>query len=77
MLARARDVNAHEPPAGELREVVRLLERIQAAVVELEDLRRGEKDVAELHAKERALEQLRARPAATARRSAHDEAEAA
>ena len=77
MLAGARDVNPNEPQDRELREVVRLLERIKALVVELEDLRRADNDVAELHAKERALEQLRARLAAIARRSAHAVVEAA
>jgi hypothetical protein len=77
MPARARHVSPDEPHAHELREVVQLVERIQVLVGELEDLRRGEGGVPELHAKAQLLEQLRARLAITARRSAYDDAEAA
>jgi hypothetical protein len=73
MPAGTRHVSPHEPHARELREVVQLLEWIQALVRELESLRRGKGDASQLHAKEQALEQLRARLATTARRSAHDE----
>ena len=72
-----RDVSPFEPRSRERREVVRLVRRIQALFLELEELRRSEEDNPELRAKERALEQLRWRLAAVARRSASDDLDAA
>ena len=72
-----RDVSPFEPRSRERREVVRLVRRIQALSLELEELRRREEDNPELRAKERALEQLRWRLAAVARRSAGDDLDAA
>ena len=72
-----RDVSPFEPRSRERREVVRLVRRIQAVFLELEELRRREEDNPELRAKERALEQLRWRLAAVARRSASDDLDAA
>ena len=72
-----RDVSPFEPRSRERREVVRLVRRIQALSLELEELRRREEDNPELRAKERALEQLRWRLAAVARRSASDDLDAA
>ena len=72
-----RDVSPFEPRPHERREVVRLVRRIQALYLELEELRRREEDNPELRAKERALEQLRWRLAAVARRSASDDLDAA
>ena len=72
-----RDVSPFEPRSRERREVVRLVRRIQALFLELEELRRREEDNPELRAKERALEQLRWRLAAVARRSASDDLDAA
>jgi hypothetical protein len=72
-----RDVSPFEPRSRERREVVRLVRRIQAVFLELEELRRREEDSPELRAKERALEQLRWRLAAAARRSASDDLDAA
>ena len=72
-----RDVRTFEPRFRERREVVRLVRRIQALSLELEELRRSEGGSPELHAKERTLEQLRWRLAAVARRSASDDLDAA
>ena len=72
-----RNVSPFEPRSRERREVVRLVRRIQALSLELEELRRREEDNPELRAKERALEQLRWRLAAVARRSASDDLDAA
>lgn len=68
-----RDVRPLEPRSRERREVVRLVRRIQALSLELEELRRREGGPPELQAKERTLEQLRWRLAAAARRSASDD----
>jgi hypothetical protein len=72
-----RDVSPLEPRSRERREVVRLVRRIQALSLELEELRRREGGSPELHARERTLEQLRWRLAAVARRSASDDLDAA
>ena len=72
-----RDVSPFEPRSRERREVVRLVRRIQALSLELEELRRREEDNPELRVKERALEELRWRLAAVARRSASDDLHAA
>ncbi|HEX9350693.1 MAG TPA: hypothetical protein VF877_05435 [Gaiellaceae bacterium] len=70
-----RDVSPYEPRARERGEAVRLVRRIQALFLELEELRRHEESTLELRAKER--EQLRRRLAAVARRSASDDLDAA
>jgi hypothetical protein len=54
-------------------EVRRLIQRIQAGRLELEELKRRRASTAELDAGERRLEQLRWRLAAVARRAAHDD----
>lgn len=72
-----RDVSIFEPRARERREVVRLVRRIQALFLELEELRRRDPGAVEVHAKQRQLEQLRWRLAAVARRSASAEWNAA
>lgn len=72
-----RDVSPYEPHARERGEAVRLVRRIQALVLELEELRRHERRTPEIQAKERRLEQLRWRLAAVARRSASDNLDAA
>jgi hypothetical protein len=72
-----RDVSPYEPRARERGEAVRLVRRIQALFLELEELRRREESTPELRAKERALEQLRWRLASVARRSASDDLDAA
>jgi hypothetical protein len=72
-----RDVSLFEPRSRERREVFRLVRRIQAVFLELEELRRYEQRTPEIQAKERALEQLRWRLAADARRSASDDLDAA
>jgi hypothetical protein len=72
-----RDVSPFEPRSRERREVVRLVRRIQALSLELEELRRREEDNRELRVREHALEQLRWRLAAVARRSASDDLDAA
>jgi hypothetical protein len=72
-----RDVSPFEPRARERVEVIRLVRRIQALLLELEELREREGGTWELRAKERALEQLRWRLAAVARRSAGDHLDAA
>ena len=51
-------------------ELIRLIRRIQALTLELQELRRSERDAPDLDAKERRLEQLRWRLATVARRSA-------
>ena len=72
-----RDVSPFEPRYRERREVVRLVRRTQTLFLELEELRQHEESTPELRAKERALEQLRWRLAAVARRSASDDLDAA
>ena len=72
-----RDVSPLEPRSRERREVVRLVRRIQALSLVLEELRRRAGGSPELHARERTLEQLRWRLAAVARRSASDDLDAA
>lgn len=64
-------------PRGERRELVRLVRRIQALTLELHELRQRDGSTAELHAKERTLEQLRWRLATVARRTASDDLSAA
>jgi hypothetical protein len=64
-------------PRRERRELVRLLRRIQALTLELHELRQCAGGTPELHTKERTLEQLRWRLAATARRAATDDLDAA
>jgi hypothetical protein len=59
------------PTAGD--DVLRLLRRIQAGKIELENLERRRASATELQARERALEQLRWQLAAVVRRSAHDD----
>jgi hypothetical protein len=71
-MSRVRNVSPFEPRAGDRREVVRLVRRIQDLVLQLGELRRREAHAAELHAKERELEQLRWRLAAVARRAVPD-----
>ena len=72
-----RNVSPYEPRARERGEAVRLVRRIQALFLELEELRRREEGTPELRAKERTLEQLRWRLAAVARRTASDDLDAA
>ena len=60
-------------PHAERAELVRLVRRIQALTLELQEPRRRELDHADVEAKERLLEQLRWRLAAVARRAATDE----
>jgi len=60
-------------PRAERAELVRLVRRIQALTLELQEPRRRELDQADVEAKERLLEQLRWRLAAVARRAATDE----
>jgi hypothetical protein len=60
-------------PRPERAELVRLVRRIQALTLELQEPWRRELDQADLEAKERLLEQLRWRLAAVARRGATDE----
>jgi hypothetical protein len=64
-------------PRRERRELVRLVRRIQALTLELHELEQREGGSTELQAKQRALEQLRWRPAAFARRAASDDLGAA
>ena len=59
------------------RELGPLVQQIQALTLELQELRLGEPDAAELADKERALEQLRWRLAVVARRAAADDSGAA
>jgi predicted nucleic acid-binding Zn-ribbon protein len=72
-----RDVSPIEPRSRERREVVRLLRRIQELSLEIADLRHREGSARDLDAKEHALDQLRWRLAALARRSASDDLDAA
>jgi hypothetical protein len=65
-----RNVSPYEPRARERGEAVRLVRRIQALFLELDELRRREDGTPELRAKERTLEQHRWRLAAVARRTA-------
>jgi DNA-binding PadR family transcriptional regulator len=67
------DQTTFPAPSGN-REVTRLLEQIQALVPEIKELERRGAGDADLAAKRRALERLRWRLAAVARRLAHDEA---
>jgi len=60
-------------PSSERSELVRLVRRIQALTLELEEPRRRELEQADVEAKERLLEQLRWRLASVARRAATDE----
>jgi hypothetical protein len=60
-------------PRAERAELARLVRRIQALTLELQEPRRRELDQAHVEAKERLLEQLRWRLAAVARRAATDE----
>jgi len=60
-------------PRAERAELVRLVRRIQALTLELQEPRRRELDHADVEAKERLLDQLRWRLAAVARRAASDE----
>jgi hypothetical protein len=76
MTSITRDVSPLEP-RGERRELVRLIRRIQALTLELQELRRREGGTPELEAKERTLEQLRLRLAAVARQAATDGLDAA
>jgi hypothetical protein len=57
-------------PSYERRELVRLVRRIQALTVELEELRRNAETGLEVQTKERLLDQLHWRLAAVARRTA-------
>jgi hypothetical protein len=64
--------------SGPRRELVRVVRRIQTLTVEINELRRGERDTRELDARERELDDLRWRLAAVARRTAaHDRGAAA
>jgi len=60
-------------PRAERSELVRLVRRIQALTLELQERRRRELDQADVEAKERLLEQLRRQLAAVARRAATEE----
>jgi hypothetical protein len=60
-------------PPAERSELVRLVRRVQALTLELQEPRRRELDHADVEAKERLLEQLRWQRAAVARRAATDE----
>jgi hypothetical protein len=64
-------------PPGSRGELVRLVRRIQALTLEVQELRSGEAATPELQAKEKMLEQLRWRLAVVARRSALDDLGAA
>lgn len=59
----------------ERRDLIRLIRRIQALTLEIQELRR--RGAPELAARERTLEQLRWRLAAVARRTATDDLDAA
>jgi hypothetical protein len=72
-----RDVSPHEPHARQRGEAVRLVRRIQALFLELEELRQRDGRAPELPAKDRSLEQLRWRLAAVVRRSVRDDMDAA
>ena len=71
------NLSSYEPLDASEREAVRLVRRIQALFLELEELRRHEEGTPELRVKERTLEQLRWRLAAVARRAASDDLDAA
>jgi hypothetical protein len=71
-MSRSRDVSAFEL-GRERRELVRLVRRIQALALELHELQQRHASTAELHTKERTLEQLRWRLAAVARSAASDD----
>jgi hypothetical protein len=71
-----RNLNPFESTSERL-ELIRLVRRIQALTLELEELRRSERDTPDLEAKERRLDQLRWRLATVARRSATDAESAA
>jgi hypothetical protein len=71
-----RNLNPFESTSERL-ELIRLVRRIQALTLELEELRRSERDTPDLEAKERRLDQLRWRLATVARRSATDAQSAA
>jgi hypothetical protein len=60
-------------PRAERAELVRLVRRIQALTLELQEPRRRELDQADVEAKERLLEQLRWQLAAVARRAGTEE----
>jgi hypothetical protein len=75
-MSRTRNVRPFEPP-GERRELVRLVQQIQALTLEVQELGQREAGTPELHAKQRTLEQLRWRLAAVARRTATDDLDAA
>jgi hypothetical protein len=64
---------APSEPRAERAELVRLVRRIQALKLELQEPRRRELDQVDVGAKERSLEQLGWRLAAVARRAATDE----
>jgi hypothetical protein len=73
------DRAVHYPASGPdraeraARDLVRVVRRIQTLTVEINELRRGERDTRELDARERELDDLRWRLAAVARRTAaHD-----
>jgi hypothetical protein len=63
--------------SGPRRELVRVVRRIQTLTLEINELRRGERDTRELDARERELDDLRWRLAAVARRTAADDRGAA
>jgi hypothetical protein len=56
--------------SGPRRELVWVVRRIQTLTLEINELRRGERDTRELGARERELDDLRWRLAAVARRAA-------
>jgi hypothetical protein len=60
-------------PRAERAELVRLVRRIQALTLELQERRRRVLDQPDVEAKERLLEQLRRQLAAVARRAATEE----
>jgi hypothetical protein len=60
-------------PNRERCELARLIQRIQALTVELQELRQRELEAAKFDAKEHTLEQLRRRLAAVARQTATDD----
>jgi hypothetical protein len=76
MMPTTRDLRPLEP-GGQRHELVRLMRQIQALTLELHELEQREGGSAELQAKQRALEQLRWRLAAAARRAASDDLGAA
>jgi hypothetical protein len=64
-------------PREQQRELIRLVRRIQALTLEIQELRQRDRGAPELAARERTLEQLRWRLAAVARRTATDDLDAA